>query len=398
MITNLKLKRGIAQKAITLIAMLMAMTALSTRLMANVDTVGTCGGVSVSIPFTDVQNSSVFFCSIAEAYFSGLTNGTTASTYSPSDPVTREQMAAFITRTLDQSLKRGSKRAALGQWWTQQFIAPSALTQINIPDDVKSDGTYIWVANDGGAVSRVRASDGQLVDSWSVPDPPARLVIANGRIYVLCNGSTGNLYAIDPDQPPGSAQFLTTTGNGAYGIAFDGEHILTANFTSITNYHTPSGTKITYTNGLSHPSGVLFDGNNFWVTDIGDNKLKKVHVSGQILQVVSVGGAPFCPTYDGTNIWVPNRSDDSITVVRAATGQVIATLTNNGLSAPQAAAFDGERVLVANGGDSVSLWNATDLKPLGSFSTGASSNPVAACSNGINFWIALKDSDRLARY
>jgi len=62
------------------------------------------------LPFTDVMGSP-FFCQIAEAFFSGLTNGTSATTFSPSQNVTREQMAAFTTRTMDQSLKRGSRRA-----------------------------------------------------------------------------------------------------------------------------------------------------------------------------------------------------------------------------------------------------------------------------------------------
>ncbi len=44
---------------------------------------GTCGGAMVTLPFTDVAGN-IFFCQIAEAYFSGLTNGTTPTTYSPS--------------------------------------------------------------------------------------------------------------------------------------------------------------------------------------------------------------------------------------------------------------------------------------------------------------------------
>jgi hypothetical protein len=51
-----------------------------------------------------------FFCQIAAAYFSGLTNGTSATIYSPGLNVTRDQMAAFITRTQDSALKRGSTR------------------------------------------------------------------------------------------------------------------------------------------------------------------------------------------------------------------------------------------------------------------------------------------------
>lgn len=43
------------------------------------------------------------------------------------------------------------------------------------------------------------------------------------------------------------------------------------------------------------------------------------------------------------------------------------------------------------------LWKASDLTPLGSAFTGAQSGPFAACSDGLNFWIVLKNSYRLAR-
>jgi hypothetical protein len=77
----------------------------------------------------------------------------------------------------------------------------------------------------------------------------------------------------------------------------------------------------------------------------------------------------------------------------------VATLTGNGLNGPRAAAFDGERVLVTNpGGNSVSLWRASDLKPLGSVSTGTSTSPLGTCSDGVNFWITLNSANKLARF
>src|ERR1041384_5805665 len=102
-------------RAHILVALLFVIIAISPRLRADT---GMCGGASLMLPFTDVPASNIFFCAIASAYFSGLTNGTSPSTYTPSQTVPREQMAAFVTRTLDQSLRRGSRRAALNQWWT----------------------------------------------------------------------------------------------------------------------------------------------------------------------------------------------------------------------------------------------------------------------------------------
>src|SRR5262249_18004003 len=90
---------------------------------------------------------------------------------------------------------------------------------------------------------------------------------------------------------------------------------------------------------------------------------------------------------------------NSISVVRASSGAVLATLTGNGLSGPAAAAFDGQRVLATNfNGNSVSLWKAADLTSAGSFATGAITFPEGACSDGVNFWIVLDGALKLARF
>lgn len=74
----MKLNKRSTFRATMVIALMLIITVVSSRLQADN---GTCGGVTTTLPFTDVM-SSPFFCQIAEAYFSGLTNGTTATTYS----------------------------------------------------------------------------------------------------------------------------------------------------------------------------------------------------------------------------------------------------------------------------------------------------------------------------
>ena len=51
-------------------------------------------------PFTDDENSQ-FEADINAVAAAGITTGTTATTFSPNDPVTREQMAAFLRRALN---------------------------------------------------------------------------------------------------------------------------------------------------------------------------------------------------------------------------------------------------------------------------------------------------------
>ena len=114
------------------------------------------------------------------------------------------------------------------------------------------------------------------------------------------------------------------------------------------------------------------------------------------MQSVVVGDTPQHPVFDGANIWVPNFFG-GISVVQANTGVVLTTLS--GPIGPFRAAFDGQRILVTSlFGDTVALWRASDLAPLGSFSTGFNSVAGNACSDGVNFWIALGGPGQLARF
>src|SRR5580765_8224385 len=71
---------------------------------------GACG------PLTDVAADA--FCPfVLEILYLGITTGTTPTTYDPSGNVSRLQMAAFLSRSVDGLLRRGSRRAALDQFW-----------------------------------------------------------------------------------------------------------------------------------------------------------------------------------------------------------------------------------------------------------------------------------------
>ena len=396
----MRIKPTTSIRASLLISLTIGLSLLSTRMQADT---GTCGGASITLPFTDVAAGNIFFCSIAEAFFSGLSNGTSPSTYNPSANVSREQMAAFVTRTMDQSLTRGSRRSSLRQWWTPTSSDGLALTTVGmVPALVESDGADLWVPNNGdGTVSRVRASDGKLVETWTSATSGVGVLVAKGRIFVTGNTTPGKLYQIDPTQPATAVTTLTSSlGAMPAGIVFDGARVWTANQSGSISIVTlnPIGVA-TVTMDFSGPIGIIFDGANIWVTDRGDSTLKKLDSAGNILQTVTMGDSPTFPVFDGTNIWVPCLNSGSVTVVRASTGIVLATLTGNGLSGPFQAAFEGERIMVTNqGGSVVSLWKATDLTPLGFVSTGADSQPVGVCSDGLNFWISLSAINKLARF
>src|SRR5580765_2647033 len=84
---------------------------------------GVCG------PFTDAA-ADVFCPFVLEIFYLGITTGTTATTFDPTSNVSRLQMAAFLSRTVGGALKRGSRRAALDQFWTTQNATVLGLTTV----------------------------------------------------------------------------------------------------------------------------------------------------------------------------------------------------------------------------------------------------------------------------
>ncbi len=173
----------------------------------------------------------------------------------------------------------------------------------------------------------------------------------------------------------------------------DGTYIWTANLSgSVSRVRLSDLSVATIPGGFIQPNGALFDGSNVWVTDFGDDRLKKVDSNGIILQSVPVGTGPEAPVFDGSNIWVPNYYSNTLTVVRARDGLVLANLSGSGLSNPLQAAFDGEPILVTNfTGNGVSLWRATDLTPIRILPTFTDGLSLGACSDGTNFWVTVNE-------
>ena len=350
-------------------------------------------------PFTDLSDAA--FCPfVLEVFYLGVTTGTAPTTYDPGGTVTRLQMAAFLSRTVDGVLKRGGgRRALVKQFWTSQNPDVLALTTLGSTSPLLAefDGQDVWVANgQGGSVTRVRASDGSVLGTWTGGSITYGILVAMGRIFATGQNVPGTLYRIDPSLPPGAVTTVASNlGNLSIGITFDGARIWTANAGGGASIVTPGATipwsVTTVTAGLgSGLVGALYDGSNVWVTELSSNKLHKLDVNGAILQTVTVESGPSWPAYDGTNIWVPNVGANSVSVVKASNGAVLATLTGNGMFNPRAAAFDGLRVLVTSSGNSsVSLWKAADLTTIGNFSVGVSQFPWGACSDGSSFWVTL---------
>jgi hypothetical protein len=72
-----------------------------------------CGRAAYPFPYTDRASVGAPLCpGVMEAYVAGVSGGTSPSTFSPDNTVTRVQMTTFVQRSLDQGL--GRTRGALG--------------------------------------------------------------------------------------------------------------------------------------------------------------------------------------------------------------------------------------------------------------------------------------------
>ncbi len=348
-------------------------------------------------PFTDV--SPAFCPYVLEMYYLGITAGTSPTTFSPDNPVTRGQAAVFVSKGVNQAIARSSRRAALGQWWT---TTPHYDLGLGVTPDafgpITCDGTDIWTGASGG-INRVRGSDGSVVDTWSGAFG-GEMVAAMGRIFIARFVSPGELYMIDPSQPAGSAVLVANVGDEPTSIAFDGTRLWTANRSRSISIVEPGATlpwAVTNVDiGFDLPTGLVYDGTNMWVTDPPVGKVYRLDSAGGILQSYTVGDGLKYPVFDGENLWIPTCC--GVAIVRASTGVTVAFLQDPGVPSPGRVSFDGFRALVLNGNsDVVSVWDARTLTLLKTVSLATGTTPQGVCSDGLNFWLTL-GNQQLARF
>src|SRR5215510_14564286 len=113
--------------------------------------------LSVCGPFPDVAGD-VFCPFVLEIFYLNITTGVTPTTYDPASPVSRLQMAAFLSRTVDRTLQHANLRTSLERHWLPQDPIILGITPVGLtPRVVKWDGRALWVMSLGpGKINRVK--------------------------------------------------------------------------------------------------------------------------------------------------------------------------------------------------------------------------------------------------
>jgi len=213
------------------------------------------------------------------------------------------------------------------------------------PYGVTFDGANVWVSNwDSGNVSKLRASDGKLLGTFTVGANPGWMTFDGADLWVpYGNNLLAKIRASDGK----------TLGTFTVGYA---------------------------------PLAAACDGPNIWITNTGDGTVTKLQASsGNTLGTFPVGSRPTGIAFDGASIWVANRNDGTVSKLRASDGTLLGTF-NVSTSGPYGIAFDGENIWVT-GGTSIVELRASDGTQIGVFRSAAASIGVAF--DGANVWVSL---------
>jgi len=91
------------------------------------------------------------------------------------------------------------------------------------------------------------------------------------------------------------------------------------------------------------PWVTVFDGTNIWISNRGDNTVSKLSLSdGAILATYPVGSAPTGIVFDGANIWAANLNSNNVTKLRASDGAWLGTFAVG--TQPHELVFDGANI------------------------------------------------------
>ena len=98
-------------------------------------------------PFKDVKESDYYYKAVLWAVENGITNGTSATTFSPNDNVTRGQLITFLYRTRGGSTDSGAQWYTAAENWakSKNLLTGTAKTYATNAECPREDVVfYIW--------------------------------------------------------------------------------------------------------------------------------------------------------------------------------------------------------------------------------------------------------------
>ncbi len=223
------------------------------------------------------------------------------------------------------------------------------------PNGIAYAGGAMWIANDSGYnVVKVRTGDGVVVQTLGG--------FAGGAPYAVASDGTNvwvtqqSSWTIRRYRASDGARLadVTTSSTTLTVLFFDGTRMWASDpYNDAVYVFDANGNPI---GSLASESvwGMTFDGTNIWLANYNDGTLSAYNAS--TLQPVGapihVGGKPMGLAFDGQNIWVANDGSNNAQIIRIRDRAVIAADLSTGGNRPRSVSVTADKVWFANFGSS----------------------------------------------
>ena len=280
------------------------------------------------------------------------------------------------------------------------LFPPKTFPAGNQPGAIAFDGTHLWVANQTGDLT-VLNTDGSTAFSagaGGVTRPSAIAVDSAHHVWVT-DAQFNDVTEFNPD---GSIVGTFPVGTTPDGITYDGTHMWVANLNSsnVTELNPDGSVAGTFPVVAGGPAGsgtgpnaIAFDGTRIWVAVAATGTLNVLNTDGSSA-FLAFASQPSAIAVDSTgHVWVADAQLNAALEFDPANGNEIGS-TSVGTS-PQAIAFDGTHMWVANNGSN----NVTEINANGSVASTfrAGQAPLGIAFDGAHMWVTNNGSNNVTQ-
>jgi YVTN family beta-propeller protein len=229
------------------------------------------------------------------------------------------------------------------------YVRTTTVGNGNNPVAISSDGTHVWVADEGGfgyggnTVNELDASDGSLVQTIPVGSSPDAISSDGTDVWVA---NFGDDTVTELDASDGSLVQTIPVGENPAGISSDGTHVWVANYgdDTVTELDASDGSVVRTIPIGAAPGAIDSDGTHVWV-GAGDEVIELHASNGSVVRTIPVALGAYSISSNGDHVWL---GGNGVTELKASTGSLVAVIETPAIDTGTAVSSLGANVWIAN--------------------------------------------------